>query len=114
MPRLRPLRLLAALLAGCSGSGTDTGAACSADERVVSWENWGSGFFAGYCRTCHSAGSANRYGAPESLNYDSEADVYAARASIEQAVLIDSTMPMGGGVPDADLDLLAVFLECGL
>jgi hypothetical protein len=81
---------------------------------MVDWTNFGAGFFAGYCRTCHSVDTPDRLGAPVGVDFDTEADVYVYRAAIRRTTLDEATMPMGGGVQAAELEALAVFLECGL
>ena len=108
-------RMLLTLLLACAGPGdsasSDNSAAC-ADAPDVRWDNWGHGFFLTYCGACHSSGSANRNGAPEDVNFDTEADVVAWKDRIQVRVLDESTMPMGGGVYPEDLDLLKVMLAC--
>jgi hypothetical protein len=100
-------------LLGCTGA-SDTGASCSDDDALVNWDNWGAGFFAGYCRTCHAAGTLDRHGAPESINFDTEAEARQFQDDVRRVVLENATMPVGGGVPDSDLATLDVFLRCGL
>ena len=102
------------LVLACTGTPEDTGPTCTDEERLVNWENFGAGFFAGYCRTCHSAGTPDRLGAPVGVDFDTEADVYTHRAAIRRTTLDDATRPMGGGVQTAELEALDVFLECGL
>ena len=104
------------LFLACSG-GTDTAdtapAAC-ADAPNVTWASFGDGFFATYCRACHSANTAERYGAPEAVNFDTLADVRTFQDSVRRTVLDDQSMPVGGGVSDDDARLLDYFLTCGL
>lgn len=117
-------RFAAVLLAtACGAAGCATGEAdsappslgdtCSEAARLTTWSNWGEGFFAGYCRTCHSASTADRRGAPPAVNFDSEAEVAAQLSAIERTVLDEGTMPVGGGVPEAELQRLRAFLACG-
>ena len=80
----------------------------------VTWDNWGDGFFATYCRACHSANTPARMGAPESINFDTEAEVRAQTDLVRSAVLERESMPVGGGVYEEDLYLLDVLLTCGL
>lgn len=102
------------LALACTGtSPTDTGELC-ADRRAVTWNNWGHGFVQTWCQPCHSAGSADRYGAPEAVNLDTLDQVVSFSDSISRTVLDDETMPVGGGVSDEDKALLRDFLECGL
>jgi hypothetical protein len=83
-------------------------------ESDPTWNDWGAGFFASYCRPCHSESTPDRYGAPEGLDFDTWDQVRAAQAQIRGAVLDRETMPVGGGVPDIEKDRLDRFLSCGL
>jgi uncharacterized membrane protein len=85
-----------------------------ADQPDVTWNNWGKGFFTTYCTGCHSETTPNRYGAPESVNFDTLDEVKALKSTIRKDVLEDGTMPVGGGVIDEHKELLEVFLDCGL
>jgi uncharacterized membrane protein len=104
--------LLLASLVACGRPAEDSGA-CDTGT-AIRWDPWGQTFFADYCRTCHSAGTAQRYGAPEEINFDSLSDVRAHADEIRRVVLEDRTMPVGGGVAESDLAGLDVFLRCGL
>lgn len=121
------LRLLPVLLLGCgspAGSGAAAESPAPADDAgppaacatapAVTWDNWGRGFFRTWCGACHSATAQERNGAPESLDLESEARVRALRSSIHRSVLEDHTMPLGGGIPEEDLQLLEVYLSCEL
>lgn len=105
-------------LAGCAEGEPDSAAPveeveCSEAAAATTWDNWGAGFFAGYCRTCHSAATADRRGAPEAVNFDTEAEAVQQLAAVERTVLSDGTMPIGGGVPEVELTRLRAWLECG-
>lgn len=103
------------LLAACAG-GDDTGSDTSAcaDAPQVTWESFGQGFFENYCRSCHSSTAQNRYGAPEGLDFDTEAQVQQYESLVRATVLEDASMPVGGGVFVDDLTLLEIYLDCGL
>jgi uncharacterized membrane protein len=75
------------------------------------WDNTGDGFFATYCRGCHSAETPNRYDAPEGVDFDTEAQVIAQQALI-RAVVDGGTMPVGGGILDDDLTLFGLYMDC--
>ena len=94
------------------GSQAASGTGCTEQEELLTWQNWGAGFFAGYCRSCHSAGTPDRRGAPAGLDFDTAAQVSALRSAIEGSVLDEATMPYGGGVPPEELERLRVFLAC--
>ena len=94
-----------------STTGQDTGPA----ETVrcdASWDAWASGFFTTYCGACHSQSSPDRYGAPDGIDFDTIEMVQAWSGRIHERVLVDETMPMGGGVPSDALDRLAVWMDC--
>lgn len=80
----------------------------------VTWNGWAQGFFRGYCTSCHSQTASDRWGAPEGIDFDTEADVVGRAAQIQSAVLERQSMPVGGGVVEADLELLRIYLDCGL
>ena len=98
-------------LAGCSPA-EESADPCA--ENAVTWDSWGAGFFASYCRTCHSVDAPDRYEATEGLNFDTLAEVRAYSERIRVRVIDEQTMPVGGGVPDAELANLETFLSCGL
>lgn len=112
------LGLMMLILAGCSKSepsAADTAVVGICDTGLdVTWSNWGAGFFRSYCTSCHSVNTEDRWGAPEGINFDTQEDVTQWMDSIRNAVLVNSTMPVGGGVYDEDLALLDRFLTCGL
>ena len=98
---------------GSSGDDTAVDPAC-AEQPNVTWENWAQGFFITYCTACHSETSPDRYGAPEGLDFDTEDQVATLAGLVRQTVLEDGSMPYGGGVYEEDLELLEIYLDCGL
>ena len=86
---------------------------CS-DSPQVTWSNFGEGFLLTHCQGCHAEDAPNRFGAPESVYFDTEADVDAQRASIYRVVLTDQSMPPAGGITDDELALAEIWLECDL
>lgn len=109
--------MILALLFACSGTGedsaADTAGAC-ADAPHATWVSFGDGFFATYCRACHSATTTERFGAPPGVNFDTLDDVRSFEASIRRTVIDEQSMPEAGGVYEDDLYLLDWFLTCGL
>ena len=106
--------MLWVLLIGCHQpvtfvpDGPDSTAACDGPT----WEGFGEGFFRTWCRSCHSATTPDRRGAPEALDYDTYEQVVAGAETIRDAVLVRGSMPLGGGVHADDLDQLEAFLDC--
>lgn len=79
-------------------------------DASLTWGGFGASFFRTYCASCHSAETANRRGAPEGVDFDSEADVIAWGERVRARVVAAETMPLGGGVLDDDMVLLDRYL----
>ena len=86
--------MLLVLMVACS-DGEDTGGSgvdCTTAPEV-DWDGFGHGFVTTYCVSCHSEQNTDRrYGAPEGLDFDTEAEFYASGArvrarTIEEAIL---------------------------
>lgn len=106
-----------ALFALSCGKGEDTSvapAACvqEADGAYPTWGTFGEAFFLSYCRSCHSAETPQRFGAPDAINFDREDEVMAQLAAVRRTVITDQSMPKGGGVPEAERAELARYLDC--
>lgn len=108
--------MIALLLLACAGGPAetgDTGAGACADAPVVTYDNFGKGFLTESCQSCHASTSPNRNGAPESVVFDTEADVAAHADTILLVATGDAPrMPPEGGVSDDDRYLLEVWLTC--
>lgn len=103
--------MLLLLMAACAGGEPDTGFDCASAPEVT-WDGFGQGFFLTYCGACHAASTPDRHGAPEDQVFDTWAQVRAREEDIRRTVLIDGSMPMGGGVYPDDLTDLEVLLTC--
>jgi hypothetical protein len=108
------LAVAALVLGGCEAQPALDSGGDPCDAVDVTWANWGFGFFASYCRSCHSANSPDRYGAPDGVDFDSLEDVATWAERIRITTIDDQTMPIGGGVPDLELERLDQLLQCGL
>ncbi len=107
--------MITMFLLACNSGSADTAIDPDClDQPQVTWENWAEGFFITYCTACHSATSPDRYGAPEGIDFDTEEEVATLSSLIRQTVLEEGSMPYGGGVYDEDLELLAIYLDCGI
>ena len=95
------------LLLACAT--TDSATPCSTS---VTWINYADGFFAAYCRSCHSAAAVDRHGAPDGVDFDTEDEVWAQEAEIRRVVVDEATMPKGGGLDPDDLTLVDGWLRC--
>ena len=105
----RPLLLLALACQADPAGPDDTGPLD--DGPVVTWEGWADGFFQTWCRACHSAGTPQRNGAPEGVDFDTEEQARAWADRIAVRVLEEGTMPVGGGLFDEDRVLLRAWLD---
>jgi uncharacterized membrane protein len=97
------------LVVGCAPP-----AETSCSSTAVTWDNWAHGFFVSYCTTCHAAQTPDRYGAPASIDLDTQDEVRSLAASIRRTVIDEASMPVGGGVPEDELELLDRYLACTL
>lgn len=112
------MTLLLALVA-CTGAPGDSGGSaavsvCDDGGPHLSWANWGDGFFANYCRACHSVNTRDRYDAPVGVDFDTQEQVETWAERIRVRVLEEETMPVGGGVYSEDVELLDRLLTCGM
>lgn len=87
----------------------DSAEPCAPDLEVT-WDNWGRSFVTTHCQGCHADDTAERYGAPESVSFDSEADALSRAAAIYRAVLREETMPPSGGLTEDERYLLDQWL----
>ena len=106
------LLLAAGLLAGCgSGLGDSTGSTCPAGS-TLTYANFGQAFMETNCLSCH------RTGGPESPKLDTLALVQAHRSDVDRAAAagpsaVNTYMPDGTSVPEADRRKLGEWLACG-
>lgn len=76
------------------------------------WASFGDPFFRRQCGSCHAATAPDRFGAPEAVTFDTEAEVLAQRGAVERVILDAETMPPGGGISDEERALLRSYLAC--
>lgn len=76
------------------------------------WGTFGAGFFAGRCSGCHGSGAPNRYGAPDAVVFDDEADVWTHRDAVLASVVERGSMPPAGGLTDTEITRLQAWLAC--
>jgi len=94
------------LLLACNASvPADSAGSCE----PLGWDEWGYGFFAGWCNACHAQGL---YEAPVGVQFATFDHALEHRERI-LARVAEGTMPPGGGVPPEDLERLERLLECG-
>jgi len=106
------LLLAGPLLVACgSGPGDSTGSACPTDS-TLTYTNFGQGFMQQHCLACHSATG------PESPKFDTVAQIQAASGAIDRSAaagpsVVNTYMPEGSSVPEADRRKLGEWLACG-
>lgn len=112
---MRPLPLLLLLACGNKDDSVAIDTAFCADAPVVTWASFGQGFTIENCQSCHASTTADRYGAPEDVVFDSFADV-KAQSDLILAVATgdDPSMPPEGGVDEDDRARLEYWLRCWL
>lgn len=80
---------------------------------VVNYNNFGKGFITENCQGCHASTAPDRYGAPESVTFDTVEEVWAWKDRIlTRAADKDATMPPAGGVSQDDRTRLQWWLQC--
>ncbi len=113
-------------LTACPGPGSDelpashsgdtapaAGEGCG-DVPAVDWDNFGQGFLLEACQGCHATTTADRYGAPEDVSFDTVEQAWLhAEEILNVAATDDPSMPPRGGVEDDDRVRLRWWLECG-
>ncbi|MEC7985312.1 MAG: hypothetical protein VX278_09115 [Myxococcota bacterium] len=84
------------------------------DAPIVTWDNWAQGMIITHCQGCHASGSPQRYGAPDSVSFDTESDAIYWSDRIWIRTVEQETMPPAGGLLEEDIYLLQVWLSCGI
>lgn len=111
--------LLLFVFAACGGS--PTGSECPSSN-APTYGSFGKVFFDTYCTQCHSANSNARHDAPSDMNFDTEDEIRAHAADIDEEAAFgpnakNTDMPdLGTAVKTAPTDeertLLGQFLAC--
>lgn len=90
----------------------DTGDFCDGVP-AVNYNNFGRGFMTESCQGCHASTTANRYGAPEGITFDTVEQVWGWSSYILQIATGEgATMPPAGGVSEDDRTRLSWWLRC--
>lgn len=77
------------------------------------WAGYGDVFLRDWCRSCHSAAAPNRFGAPEGIDFDTLEDLHRWLGPVEDTVIGDESMPVGGGVDPAVRAEFGAWIACG-
>lgn len=64
------------------------------------------------CTNCHAEDAANRNGAPDGIDFDSEAKIMTRESAIRRRAITAETMPPSGPLSQAQQDDLAAYLDC--
>lgn len=91
---------------------TDSKSPTCMNDSLLTWNNWGEGFFQTWCQSCHSRNTPQRNGAPENLNFDTLDDVIKWQSSIFDSVIASERMPKGGGIPAGVQQQLIEYMDC--
>jgi hypothetical protein len=84
------------------------------DAPLVNWNNFGEGFFIQNCNGCHHSETPHRYGAPESVIFDTAEDVWDQKAMVLYVAGGDvPSMPPQGGSTPTEREMLEIWLNCG-
>ena len=106
------LAVAGAWLPACGGDeGTPTGSTCPSDS-ALTYDNFGQGFFQTNCLVCHGANG------PESPKFDTVEQIRANTSDIDKDAAagpnaVNTKMPDGGSVAEADRRKLGEWLACG-
>ena len=98
-------------LFGCSSSQEDSALECDSESTPI-YSDWVEGFLSSKCQSCHASTSANRYGAPEDIYFDTEEAALYWLEDIERTVIQTPSMPPSAGVRDEELLLLQQWIDC--
>jgi len=91
--------------------GDATGSTCPTDSSLT-YDNFGKEFFAAHCLACHGAAG------PESPKYDTLNQIRANSSNIDRQAAagpnaVNTKMPQGASVPEAERRKLGEWLACG-
>lgn len=102
----------ATLAAACgSGLGDSTGSTCPTDS-TLTYANFGQAFMQSYCLACHSDSG------PESPKFSTLSEIQGHIGDIDRAAAagpntVNTYMPEGASVPEAERRKLGEWLACG-
>lgn len=101
-----------ALAGGCGdGLGDATGSTCPTDS-TLTYANFGQNFMQTHCLACHADGG------PESPKLSTLSEIQAHISDVDRAAAagpntVNTYMPEGGSVPEAERRKLGEWLACG-
>lgn len=100
------------LLLAC-GKEEDSGLYNCEEAPYVNYDNFGQAFLTHNCQGCHASTTANRYGAPDNVFFDTEQD----SLNWSERILATTTgenrsMPPAGDIPDDEQVMLYWWLVC--
>lgn len=97
----------------CTGKSQDTGWENCDEAPVVTYANFGQGFLTHNCQPCHGSETANRYGAPENVTFDTKEDVSDWFERIHSTTIGEmGSMPPAGTINEEDQVMLYWWLVC--
>ncbi|MCG8423017.1 MAG: c-type cytochrome [Proteobacteria bacterium] len=111
---IRILAFLSAIVLAAVGcGGDDDGGECP--DNSTADQMMGAMLIASQCQGCHLASltGAARNNAPPNVNFDTAEDVMNREGRIRARAIDSSGMPPGGGLTQAQKDLVEIYLDCG-
>jgi uncharacterized membrane protein len=111
----REASVLLWLLACADAEPTETGdtALPPVDCAGLDWDSVGAPFVYTYCTGCHSATTADRGGAPVTVDLDTYEGVVGWLDRVRVRAVTLQNMPPTGGPPDDELAVFGDWLRCG-
>lgn len=105
------LVFVGAAVSACGESGKATGSTCPSGS-TLTYDNFGQSFFQTNCLACHGSRG------PESPKFDTVEQIRANRSDIDKEAAagpdsVNTDMPNGGTVPEAERRKLGEWLACG-
>lgn len=103
------------VLGACQKETTIDERVCPPNGTALTYDNFGRGFLAANCQTCHGQPTEDRKGAPGGYDFGSAADARRFKDRIfARAAADNTTMPPGPDDPPAgEREKLAEWLACG-
>ena len=102
-------------LVACDGAPSDSAEVdVFCDEApVVTWDNFGHAILTEHCQSCHASTALDRFGAPESIAFDTLAQALALKDRILAVTDPEGrSMPPAVALEEIDYIRLQIWLTC--
>jgi hypothetical protein len=87
---------------------------CKAGDSPT-YDNFAKAFVMTSCLTCHTSSKTTlteRLQAPLDINFDTQDEIKAKAHDAYHEVVVEKSMPVGGGVEQTDRDKFGIWLRC--